>query len=156
MVPIYVEEAQAPLKKPGIFKHYSNDDLLSYGVPEEWIDDVKLVNEDSILELADHLPEEASEALLELATGGIPLVAPVTTTPDVTTDPFEHPDAQRRFRVLTNVEELEQALEFPWEKWTLFLHPTQRETVERSYSGPARVSGTAGTGKTIVALHRAI
>jgi superfamily I DNA/RNA helicase len=156
MVPIYVEEEQAPIKKPAIFKNYSDDDLLGYGVPEEWLSDVKLANEDSILELADHLPEEASEALLELATGGIPLVAQVTTTPDATTDPFEHPDAKRRFRVLTNVEELEQALEFPWEKWTLFLHPTQRETVERSYSGPARVSGTAGTGKTIVALHRAV
>jgi mRNA-degrading endonuclease RelE of RelBE toxin-antitoxin system len=127
MVPIYVEEEQAPMKKPAIFKDYSDDDLLGYGVPEEWLSDVKLANDDSILELADHLPEEASEALLELATGGIPLVAQVTTTPDATTDPFEHPDAKRRFRVMTNVEELEQALDFPWEKWTIFLHPTQLE-----------------------------
>jgi superfamily I DNA/RNA helicase len=50
---------------------------------------------------------------------------------------------------------LERALEFPWEKWTIFLHPEQRQWVEREYSGPARVSGSAGTGKTIVALHRA-
>lgn len=55
-----------------------------------------------------------------------------------------------------NVEELERALEFPWDKWTVFLHPAQRELVERSYNGPARVSGSAGTGKTIVALHRAV
>jgi superfamily I DNA/RNA helicase len=154
MVPIYVEEEQAPLKKPAIFKNYTDDDLLGYGVPAEWLSDVKLANEDSILELADHLPEEASEALLELATGGTPLTSSPST--DGSADPFEHPDAQRRFRVMTNVEELEQALDFPWEKWTLFLHPTQRETVERSYNGPARVSGTAGTGKTIVALHRAV
>ena len=71
-------------------------------------------------------------------------------------NPFEHPDAQRRFRVMTNVEELERALEFPWEKWTVFLHPEQRQLVERDYAGPARVSGSAGTGKTIVALHRAV
>jgi superfamily I DNA/RNA helicase len=45
---------------------------------------------------------------------------------------------------------------FPGEKWTVFLHPTQRQLVERSYSGLARVSGFAGTGKTIVALHRAV
>ena len=70
-------------------------------------------------------------------------------------NPFEHPDAQRRFRVMANVEELERALDFPWEKWTVFLHPEQRELVERDYAGPARVSGSAGTGKTIVALHRA-
>ena len=55
-----------------------------------------------------------------------------------------------------NVEELERALEFPWEQWTVFLHPAQRQLVERDYNGPARVSGSAGTGKTIVALHRAV
>ena len=71
------------------------------------------------------------------------------------TNPFDHPDAQRRFRVMTNVEELQRALDFPWEKWTVFLHPEQRQWVERDYTGPARVSGSAGTGKTIVALHRA-
>ncbi|MGD0959952.1 MAG: UvrD-helicase domain-containing protein [Methylomonas sp.] len=46
--------------------------------------------------------------------------------------------------------------DYPWEKWTVFLHPAQRQLVERNYSGPARVSGSAGTGKTIVALHRAV
>ena len=40
-------------------------------------------------------------------------------------------------------EELEQALAFPWEKWGVFLHPSQRALVERSFSGPARVAGRA-------------
>ena len=44
----------------------------------------------------------------------------------------------------------------PGRKWTVFLHPEQRQWVERDYTGPARVSGSAGTGKTIVALHRAV
>ncbi len=57
---------------------------------------------------------------------------------------------------MTGVEELQRALEFPWEKWTVFLHPDQRQIVDRDYAGPARVSGSAGTGKTIVALHRAV
>jgi superfamily I DNA/RNA helicase len=57
---------------------------------------------------------------------------------------------------MQNIEELQRALEYPWEKWTVFLHPAQRQLVERSFNGPARVSGTAGTGKTIVALHRAV
>ena len=39
-------------------------------------------------------------------------------------------------------------------RWQVFLHPLQRKIVERSYNGPARVSGGPGTGKTIVALHR--
>src|SRR6185312_271660 len=53
------------------------------------------------------------------------------------------------------VEELTRALEYPWDRWSVFLHPEQRQIVERSFGGPARVSGSAGTGKTIVALHRA-
>ena len=55
-----------------------------------------------------------------------------------------------------NLEELARALEYPWEKWTTFLHPAQRQLVDRNFQGPARVAGTAGTGKTIVALHRAV
>jgi superfamily I DNA/RNA helicase len=58
--------------------------------------------------------------------------------------------------VLDNVEELERALDFPWDRWMVFLHPDQRQWVEHSFNGPARVSGSAGTGKTIVALHRAV
>ena len=106
-----------------------------------------------MLKLADHLPSEAAEALLELATGGKPRIAEAVPTG---ADPFEHPDAQRRFRVMNNVEELAAALDYPWDKWTIFLHPAQRELVDRDFNGPARVAGSAGTGKTIVALHRAV
>ena len=151
-IPRYVEVDEPAPAKPALFAHVSEDDLLGYGVPPEWLGDVRNANEDTVLELADHLPSEAAEALLDLATGVTPKVAhPVVAG----TDPFEHPDAQRRFRVM-NVEELERALDYPWEKWTIFLHPAQRQLVERDYSGPARVSGSAGTGKTIVALHRAV
>jgi mRNA-degrading endonuclease RelE of RelBE toxin-antitoxin system len=110
-VPVYIQTEQAPQPKPAIFANKSDEELLSYGVPAEWIADVRKATEDSLLFLADRLPAEAAEALLELATGGQPRVAkPVSPVGD----PFEHPDAQRRFRVMTNVEELEQALNFPW------------------------------------------
>jgi mRNA-degrading endonuclease RelE of RelBE toxin-antitoxin system len=154
VIPKYVEAPAEPAKaqKP-IFAHLSDDALLSYGVPAEWMNDVRQATDDTLLMLADHLPSEAAEALLELATGGKPrLPQPVAAA----TSPFDHPDAQRRFRIMSNVEELQRALEFPWEKWTIFLHPEQRQWVERDYNGPARVSGSAGTGKTIVALHRAV
>jgi mRNA-degrading endonuclease RelE of RelBE toxin-antitoxin system len=156
VVPVYVqtELALAPQpaaeKKP-IFVRMSDDELLGYGVPAEWLNDVKKATEDTLLALTDHLPAEAAEALLELATGGKPRVPQPAA---VVASPFDHPDAQRRFRVMTNVEELQRALDFPWDKWTVFLHPEQRQWVERDYTGPARVSGSAGTGKTIVALHR--
>ena len=159
VVPVYVQ-TQLPMSPKRetssarlLFAHSPDDELLGYGVPVEWLADVKAATEDSLLALADHLPAEAAEALLELATGGKPRVpAPAVAT----ANPFDHPDAQRRFRVMTNVAELEAALNFPWDKWTVFLHPEQRQWVERDYTGPARVSGSAGTGKTIVALHRAV
>jgi hypothetical protein len=142
----------APARKPLLFAQVSDDDLLRYGVPAEWLADVRAATEDSLFDLGAHLPQEAVEALLDLATGVKPAVAAAAPAG---ADPFSHPDAQRRFRVLANVEELARALAYPWEKWTVFLHPAQRTFVEREYGGPARVAGSAGTGKTIVALHRA-
>lgn len=152
-IPKYVEvETPAP-PKPPLFAHVSEEALLGYGVPVEWLKDVLTANDDTILSLAEHLPSEAAEALLNLATGVTPQI-PLPVAAGI--GPFDHPDAQRRFRVMSNVEELERALDYPWEKWTVFLHPAQRQLVERDYNGPARVSGSAGTGKTIVALHRAV
>jgi superfamily I DNA/RNA helicase/mRNA-degrading endonuclease RelE of RelBE toxin-antitoxin system len=142
-----------PQPKLPLFSAIPPDELLSYGIPPEWLADVHTATEDTLFDIADRLPQEAAEALLELATGGKPQL-PSSTSID--TNPFNHPDAQRRFRVMSNIEELELALEFPWEKWTVFLHPSQRNLVERNYSGPTRVSGSAGTGKTIVGLHRAV
>jgi superfamily I DNA/RNA helicase/mRNA-degrading endonuclease RelE of RelBE toxin-antitoxin system len=152
-VPVYVQVAQPKPPQPPLFAHLTDEALLSYGVPVEWLADVRQATEDSILTLSDHLPSEAGEALLELATGGKPQ-APQAIPAGA--NPFAHPDALRRFRVMSDVEELERAFTYPWEKWTIFLHPSQREWIERDYSGPARVSGSAGTGKTIVALHRAV
>jgi Superfamily I DNA and RNA helicases len=136
-----------------LFANLRKFELMAFGVPEEWVDDVRKADEDTLLDVIAHLPQEAQEALLRLAVGEKP--EPPKPLP-VESDPFTHPDAQRRFRVLTNVEELERALDFPWEKWTVFLHPDQRALVERAFGGPARISGSAGTGKTIVALHRAV
>jgi hypothetical protein len=152
-IPNYMQTKQPVPPKAALFTGITEEELLSYGVPVEWMDDVRHADEDSLLQLADHLPNEAAEALLTLATGGTPQVAQAAAAG---TDPFTHPDAQRRFRVTANLEELERALAYPWEKWTVFLHPAQRQWVERDYNGPVRVSGAAGTGKTIVALHRAV
>jgi mRNA-degrading endonuclease RelE of RelBE toxin-antitoxin system len=153
VIPSYVQSKE-PEKAPAppLFRAESDESLLNYGVPPEWLDDVRaLTDEDSLLALAEKLPTEAAEALLELATGGKPAIPEAAKE----TNPFEHPDAKRRFRIVQNADELQQALDYPWEKWTVFLHPGQREWVERHYNGPARITGSAGTGKTVVALHRA-
>ncbi len=186
-IPVWrrVEAQPAAPEKPALFAEVPTDDLMSCGVPVEWLDEVRRVTDDSLLDLAEHLPAEAAEALLDLAVGAVPrklrpelfptaypampepipepLEGPAecgpATLPDISvpdTEAFEHADAQRRFRTVTSVEEVERALEYPWDKWTVFLHPAQREVVEKDCGGPARVSGSAGTGKTIVALHRAV
>ncbi len=141
------------LAKPIPLAGATDELLLGYGVPVEWLAEVRKADEDGILQVADHLPAEAGEALLELAIGRRP---PLPVVAGEGADPFEHPDAQRRFRVMADADELAAALEYPWEKWTVFLHPAQRRLVEGDYAGPARVCGSAGTGKTIVALHRAV
>ncbi|MDR0306376.1 MAG: UvrD-helicase domain-containing protein [Chitinispirillales bacterium] len=153
-VPKYTEVTNSVLRKTPLFSNKSDEELLGFGVPPEWLADVKNVNdEDLLLELCDHLPGEAAEALLDLAVGKKPQLISVSVGG---ADPFEHPDAKRRFRIVHNIEELKQALDFPLDKWSVFLHPQQREFVEREFNGAARVSGSAGTGKTIVALHRAV
>lgn len=156
VVSAYVQAVAPPKAVTRPLAGTSEDVLLGYGVPAEWLKDVREADEDGLLALTGYLPAEAAEAVLELATGGTPQVAKAEPTPaGVAPDPFTHPDAQRRFRVVTSVEELERALDAPWDKWAVFLHPEQRQLVTRVYSGPARVAGSAGTGKTVVALHRA-
>ncbi len=136
-----------------LFSSLDDNALLSIGVPFDWLADVRAASEDGFFALTAYLPAEASEALLEYAATG-KLSVP-TPTPAIA-NPFGHPDALRRIRPIADQEELEQALAFPWEKWGVFLHPSQRTLVERSFSGPARVAGSAGTGKTIVVIHRAV
>jgi len=150
-----VPAAPLPVASPAalLFDNLRKFELMAFGVPEEWVNDVRAATEGTLFDIIEHLPQEAQEALLKLAVGEKP--QPPEPAP-VEADPFAHPDAQRRFRVLTNAEELKQALDYPWDKWAVFLHPAQAELVARSFSGPTRVSGSAGTGKTIVALHRAV
>lgn len=142
--------APAPTRPPAVpFMTLTDDELLSVGVPVDWLAEVHGASEEHFLNIAADLPSEASEALLEYAATGRLIAAPPPTA-----DPLQHPDTLRRFRVLDGMEELQAALDAPFDRWLIFLHPTQKGVVERAYSGPARVAGSAGTGKTVVALHR--
>jgi hypothetical protein len=142
----------APVDGCASIRRLGDGDLLSAGVPADWLDDVRAATEDGFFEVASHLPAEAAEALLQYAAAG---TLPTPALP-AERDPYTHPDAQRRIRLIVDEEELRQALDYPWERWGVFLHPSQRAIVERRFAGPARVSGSAGTGKTVVALHRAV
>jgi hypothetical protein len=161
--------AEGPAPAHALFAALSSEDLLAIGVPADWIDPIKAASEERFFELSGHLPAEAAEALLEYAATGrlappvkslfaVEVETPAEPPPFRMLEPaaFEHPDAQRRFRRIETEAELRAALDAPWERWSVFLHPSQRALVERSFAGPARVAGSAGTGKTVVALHRAV
>ena len=150
--------APTPLAAPAmpLFAKLDEDALLAVGVPEDWLFPVQAATETGFFELAEHLPAEAAEALLDYAATGVLRRPEAVVEAEVPADPFQHPDALRRFLTVESADELRAALDAPWEKWSVFLHPSQRAVVERSYNGPARVAGSAGTGKTVVAVHRAV
>src|SRR6185436_14442698 len=93
VVPTYVQKEATAKPPTRPLLAISDDRLLGYGVPAEWLTEVRQADEDGLLALAQHLPSEAAEAILELATGGTPRSA----QPARVGDPFVHPDAQRRF-----------------------------------------------------------
>lgn len=159
VAPVFASESTTPHEKADKgdqpFWALSDDQMLDVGVPREWLDPVRAMGEVELDSLFDLLPAEAAEALYDHATGG-KLEDHIARPAEPGANPFTHPDAQRRFRVLDNIEELQAALDSPFEKWAVFLHPAQRELAEKRATGPTRATGSAGTGKTIVALHRAV
>lgn len=150
---VLTQNQPLPMKRP--FGSLTDDQLLNVGVPRDWLEAVREADEADVDGLFESLPGEAAEALLDFCTGG-KLEDHLITRTAPGGDPFAHPDALRRFRAVEGVEELKAALDAPFAQWAVFLHPAQRAPIERHWSGPARISGSAGTGKTIVALHRAV
>ncbi|MFW6085675.1 MAG: UvrD-helicase domain-containing protein [Myxococcota bacterium] len=154
----------------GRFADLSDEQLFLAGVPYALIPAVRAVYSDPELEqLLPFLPPEAGEVLTGVAAGmsldaALEEVlerepAKVMAEPVDTTDvaaALQRPQSGRRFRVLDAEFDLESALAYPLEQWRVFLHPKQRQLVERSFNGPMRVLGGAGTGKTVVAMHRAV
>jgi hypothetical protein len=138
---------------PPIFEGRSDAYLLSLGVPENWIQTLRQVkDEDQLLVVCEKLPQDVEERLLTLATGEL-VTPPTPVPPDHSI--LEAPDTRRRFFVVEDAEEMAAALEAPLDRWIAFLHPSQRDLVDRTSKGPSKVSGSAGTGKTVVAMHRA-
>ncbi len=150
---------------PGLFEGIRDGQLLRLGVPEILMPVVRSLKTEEDLDKAEmHFPQEAAEALYMLAAGYsygevLKELDREEFPTEVDTSNFQaaliHEDSRRRFMVVEDDLELEAMLNAPLEKWRVFLHPTQRKLVERDWNGPVRVLGGAGTGKTVVALHRA-
>lgn len=135
------------------FAHHDETYLHSLGVPPDWLTVVREArSDDDVLQICDHLDEAVAERLMDLAQGRLvtppPPVAPSRPVTEV-------PDARRHFYVTGDPGELSRILNAPLDAWIAFLHPNQRGLVDRTFNGPAKVTGSAGTGKTVVAMHRA-
>ncbi|MFG2412105.1 UvrD-helicase domain-containing protein [Streptomyces goshikiensis] len=147
-----------------LFAQYDARQLADLGVAEPLIPVVfRLTTDEELLGLVEYAPRHTGEVLLRLRDG-VPyeqvkaqVTAPVAVDPEEEFDEEDWQAAVDRSQtvVITDDESLQSILEEgDFGRWKIFLHPTQDKLVHRTYSGPARVGGGPGTGKTIVALHR--
>jgi hypothetical protein len=146
-----------------LFAKLKDRELVRLGVPEEAIAQVRNVtNEEALDALEAHLPDDAYEALF-LYAADEPyenLIREREKPETVDTTDFvaalDRDASKRHFLVLTEDSDLEALLAAPLALWRVFLHPSQRKLIERDWNGAVRVLGGAGTGKTVVAMHRAV
>lgn len=140
---------------PPLFARHDDAYLSSLGVPPDWLPAIRGIRtEDELIDLlcSGDLPQEVQERLATLATGKlVPPPKPFGRILPVASVP----EARQSFALVESEEELERLLAAPMEKWLAFLHPLQRDMVTKSWPGPSKVTGSAGTGKTVVAMHRA-
>ncbi|WP_027205061.1 DEAD/DEAH box helicase [Butyrivibrio fibrisolvens] len=160
-----VVEEQKKIDVPSLFENVSDEVFAKIGLPEEQLPMVKSIKTlEGLHSLKTAIPEEAFEGLEWLGNGFTPDEVLSTLYPEtdhVTVDDNDfaaalQTDASKKsFVIVEGEEELQAIMQEPLEKWRIFLHPTQRKVVGKNFSGPARVLGGAGTGKTVVAMHRA-
>jgi hypothetical protein len=157
----------APAAPAGpLFATHPDEVLLGFGLPPEFLPVVRGLTTDAALDgLVGTLPAEVYEALSLLYAGFEPedvrAYVAGDARPSLPADPtdfaaaFANPQTLRRFAVVEDDAALAEILDAPLARWRVFLHPSQRKLVEARASGPVRVLGGAGTGKTVVAMHRA-
>ena len=147
-----------------LFAGCDDDQLMLLGVPEALLPAVRAVtNEDALSRLIEWVPQSCVDGLILLADGKpidevideLERKRPAHVDTNDVAAALNTPESQAEFMVITDDELLEAMLAAPMEQWRVFLHPSQRRLVERDWSGPVRVLGGAGTGKTVVAMHRA-
>ena len=154
-----------PISATGRFEDIKDKHLMRLGVPEILLPALRqVVTDEDVEQILPHLPREASDAILMLAADyNLDTVfrqleksqEAQLVNPDDLETALQNDDSLSRFMVITDDTALDEMLAAPLEKWRVFLHPTQRKLVERDWNGPVRVLGGAGTGKTVVAMHRA-
>ena len=159
-----VSEPIAAHSQPLLFSAFKDADLLRLSVPEALLPYVRsFETKEQFYQARSSFPADAYEYLAWLAEGFSMEEVLELANEECNTSPaaqdlsaaLEQPITMRSFVVVEGEDELRRIMAAPLEKWRVFLHPAQRNLTQKNYSGPVRVLGGAGTGKTVVALHRA-
>ena len=147
-----------------LFADTTDEDLLLGGVPAPLLPAIRALRDDDDLDaLKPHLPEDAAEVLVGLAAGfslsealaEVEREKPAKVDAEDFGTALARPASQQRFHVVADEADLTTILDAPLQQWRVFLHPSQRRLVAMQANGPVRVLGGAGTGKTVVLMHRA-
>lgn len=159
-----IKEEVVVSKEESLFADIADDQLLEIGVPEAQLGYIKaFMKKEDFYSAANTMPHDVYEYLSWLVEGFtiddvMELIEEEKEEQQNAEDlsaALEVPASLKSFVIVDGEDELRRIMAEPLEKWRVFLHPTQRKIVKKNYSGAARVLGGAGTGKTVVAMHRA-
>lgn len=155
------KEPEANEATVGLFAQISRRHLLRLGVTEDFLPLIQRIqNKQELKQYQGDIPQETYE-YLELLASGESIQDVLDFADEMKREQLSISEAitssssSRTITVITSDEQLKEIMEQPFDRWRVFLHPKQKEMVEKSFRGPVRILGGAGTGKTVVAMHRA-
>ena len=153
----YIPSPQTTIENT-FFTGVSEEKLLKIGIPQEAIGRVMSIKSlDDLDALEPILPIDAYENIFNIMDG-VNINDIISNIEDgqarENEDKLLSDNNKRRFVEITDDDELQRIIEQGMDKWQIFLHPSQRKLVDAEYKGTMKVSGGAGTGKTVAAIHR--
>jgi DNA helicase IV len=140
-----------------LFADYSDQQLLELGTPQEALATLRNVtSQEELKSIQNNLPVDNFEYLFFLADGiDLEEILEEIQSGKNDEDQEASNNARKHIYLLTDDEEIDKVLSGDFDKWKVFLHPSQRKLAFSKYNGPVKVTGGAGTGKTVCAMHRA-
>lgn len=142
------------------FHRYSDAQLLKVGVPEVLLPLVRnIVDLNDFEKIDEYLPKDAFENLFAIFDGAtienlIFEIEEGKVKSNDLEDQVKSINNRRNFIEITDDDALNEVLSGELRKWKYYLHPSQSKIVYGNFNGPAKITGGAGTGKTVAALHR--
>ena len=165
-----IEQAQESVKADDspsdLFAAFKDKKLTALGAAEEAIAIARTIETEEDLEASeDRFDPLSFQVLYALAAGyseeevysivGIEIDDSANTGDKTFEELLTTEESRQTIFTPESIEELRRFFDGELEGWRVWLHPVQRKLAYKEYNGPAMVRGGAGTGKTVVAMHRA-